>query len=618
MGFFFQDSWRIKPNLTLNYGVRYDVELIASPPPLNAVSQAGYDYLGLVNGIPQDNNNVAPRIGLAWDPFKDGKTVVRASYGLFYDHPLLGLQFLAQATDAVGTPQVLLGPGAPCSASGSLSPGNGNATNTFQGILQLPTCAGPFAAGFGYDPTQQRFTTNFPNSLWINQNFLNPVGPLPNTPLGFLPFGFPLAKGFQYAYSNQANFSIERDLGKGFALTVGYSFNGGRHLNRPINSNTVNTGFLVSNWERAVAAALAAGLTPNSKNFPSQPFDVGVEDPSFPMYQPCGVAAGGVYVPAPLVNFFRPSGLNPSLTAFGGACTGLAAAVDASLFPGINPATGFPNSAPSGIPFSDMTPNYSNGSSVYHGLTANLRKRFSGHYEFLASYTWAHTIDDSTDLQSPLAPQDSHLPSAERSNSTFDQRHRFVFSGVYQSGKVAGEGFLRKLLSDWTIAPIIEVGSGRPFTVLTGVQANFQFAPNSARPNAVPSGTAANPICNNTPVASAFSPAGFFQVPCFVDADVTAAILTGNPALIDGNFTDSLNGNLGRNTANKPTTVFTDMRVARRIHLTERLALDGMVDMFNFVNKFNVADVNPLYTIAGQPTAAYDPRQFQFALRLSW
>ena len=79
-----------------------------------------------------------------------------------------------------------------------------------------------------------------------------------------------------------------------------------------------------------------------------------------------------------------------------------------------------------------MDANYSNGSSVYNGLTANLRKRFSKHYEFLASYTWSHAIDDSTDLQSTLTPQDSYYPAVDRSTSTFDQRHRFVFSGVYQ------------------------------------------------------------------------------------------------------------------------------------------------------------------------------------------
>ena len=42
------------------------------------------------------------------------------------------------------------------------------------------------------------------------------------------------------------------------------------------------------------------------------------------------------------------------------------------------------------------------------------------------------------------------------------------------------------------------------------------------------------------------------------------------------------------------------------------------MDVFNLINKFNVADVNPIWNSAGTPTAAYDPRQFQFALKLNW
>ncbi len=592
LGFFLQDSWRIKPNLTLNYGVRYDVELVPPAPPLNAISQAGYNALGLTNGIPQDNNNVAPRIGLAWDPFKNGKTVIRASYGLFYDHPLLGLEFLGQATNGVGTPQILLAGASPCTGPGAVDPSALNATNVFQGTLA--TCQPVLAGGFAYDPTQQRFTANAPNSLWVNQNYL-----AAGVPLGFLPFGFPLASNFQYAYSNQADLTIERDLGKGFALSVGYNFNGGRHLNRPINANTVVTSDLVNNWKTAMAAATLSGLNPQSPNWPSSPFVVGVENPAFAMYNPCGMVGNQAYVPAPLVNFFRPSGLNPTMTGVFGACTPFAAGVLDQLFPGL--VNGVPAGAPQGVPFSDMSANFANGSSVYHGLTANLRKRFSQHYQFLGSYTWSHAIDDSTDLQSPLAPQDSYLPSAERSNSTFDQRHRFVFSGVYESGSVIGQSFASRFFSNWTVAPIIEVGSGRPFTVVTADPTNFQFAPNSARPNVVSANTPIN-ACGAPVVNSPYLPGMYFQEPC---------ALTG-----------SGDGNLGRNPFTKPGVVFTDLRVAREIHFTERLKLEGMVDMFNLINKFNVQDVNPLCSsslcIAGQPTAAYDPRQFQFALRLMW
>ena len=104
--------------------------------------------------------------------------------------------------------------------------------------------------------------------------------------------------------------------------------------------------------------------------------------------------------------------------------------------------------------------------------------------------------------------------------------------------------------------------------------------------------------CGDPLIASKFSPTGFFQLPC--------------PG--DGQF----NGNLGRNTAYRPWTFFNDIRFAKQISLTERLKMQGIMDVFNIVNKFNVADVNPLYTNAGQATAAFDPRQFQFALKLSW
>ena len=593
LGLFAQDSWRIKPNLTLNYGVRYDVEFVPTAPALNSRSAAGYKALGIANEIPQDSNNVAPRIGLAWDPWKNGKTVVRASYGIFYDHPLLGLQFLAQATDGVGTPQILLAGGAPCSGAGPASPSNLNATNVFQGILGNSNCMGALATAFGYDPTSQRFCDGITKSavcspgqasLWLNQNFLQPqagLGGIP-VPLGFLPFGFPLASNFQYAYANQANLAIERDLGGGFALNVAYNFNGGRHLNRPINSNAVRGDLLFANWERAVAAG---AVSPSSS-----PLAVGTCG-----VVPAGPLAGQPFIAAPLANFFRPSGLNPTLLAPYAACLPLAISVLDSDFPSL--VNGVPAAAPQGVPFSDMAANYSNGSSVYHGLTVNLRKRFTHHYEFLVSYTYSHTIDDSTDLESPLSPQDAYNLPAERSNSTFDQRHRLVMSGVYQSGRLSGSGFASKFFSDWTVAPIIEAASGRPFTVITAVTTNFQFAPNSARPNVF---TSAPPVdaCGDPAVHSPYIPNVWFQLPC----------------PLAGQF----DGDLGRNPFTKPSTVFSDLRIARRIRLTERMALDGMMDVFNLINKFNVSDVNPLYTEAGQPTAAYDPRQFQFALKLSW
>ena len=103
------------------------------------------------------------------------------------------------------------------------------------------------------------------------------------------------------------------------------------------------------------------------------------------------------------------------------------------------------------------------------------------HFEFLASYTWSHSIDDSVDLEATVAPQDNYNPNADRSTSLFDQRHRFVYSAVYQSGIVAAASKV-PLLSNWTVAPIIEIGSGRPFNIVSGVDQNLDFASDTDRP----------------------------------------------------------------------------------------------------------------------------------------
>jgi hypothetical protein len=318
----------------------------------------------------------------------------------------------------------------------------------------------------------------------------------------------------------------------------------------------------------------------------------------------CGIGTGGPFVPAALTNFFRPSGVNPSIAlallsipATAPCVTTILPLVQAKY--GLNTACN-PVTLTGCVPFGDMDANYSNGSSIYHGFTANLRKRFSNHYEFLASYTWSHSIDDSTDLQATLTPQDSFFPGLDRSTSLFDQRHRFVFSGVYQSGKVGGEGFGSKFLSDWTFAPIIEVASGRPFNIITGNGDNLQLSSLTGRPN-----TVVNANCGTAYKAypSKYSPSGFLQEPC--PADFNGSLL-------------SLDGNLSRNAGVTPYTLFNDLRVARRIYFGERISLDLIADMFNLANKYNVAAVNVLFTNAGQPTAAYDPRQFQFAMKVNW
>ncbi|HZZ16139.1 MAG TPA: hypothetical protein VFE08_09285, partial [Candidatus Sulfotelmatobacter sp.] len=483
--------------------------------------------------------------------------------------------------------------------TGAGQPGNLNAIPIFQG-LPINVAGSPCSvsanpatlAALGYESNLQQFNAFQPNSIFLNQNYLNPSTFMP---LGFQPFGYPQGKNFVYAYSQQANLSVERDLGRGFALNLAYNFNGGRHLNRPINANTIRGDLMLSNYLAASQYDSANGITP-----PSSPFTV-----------PCTFTSTGtpVAVDSSLMNFFRPSGLNPSIAAGmlaaggagGAACVGYGQTILQGLASqGFNTKCD-PVTLANCIPFGDMDANYSNGSSIYHGFSANLRKRFNTHYEFLASYTWSHAIDDSTDLQATTTPQDSYYPGVDRSTSLFDQRHRFVFSGVYQTGRVGGDGFASKFLSNWTFAPLIEFGSGRPFNIITGVGDNLQLSSLTERPN-----TFVNPACTALgfpSIPSKQSPTGVFQEPCAANFNGTLL---------------SLDGNLGRNAGVMPWTVFNDLRVAKRIYFGERVNLELIADIFNIANRCNVAAVSPLFTNAGQATAAYDPRQFQFAMKLYW
>ncbi|MBV9182258.1 MAG: carboxypeptidase regulatory-like domain-containing protein [Acidobacteria bacterium] len=597
IGIFWQDSWRARPNFTLNFGVRYDVEIPPAFKPPAGPAAYGYNFLALQKGIQTATRNLQPRVGLAWDPKGDGKTVVRASYGIFYDHPLLALYFLGDASDGSTSGQLAFAGTGGCSGPGQ--PANLNAIPIFQGLLPTPGGAllSPCSPtqnpavlnALAYLPNQQLFRAlNFPQSVFLNQNYLQPSTFLP---LAFQPFGYPQSKNFVYAYSQQSNLSVERDLGRGFAISLAYNFNGGRHLNRPINANAVRGDLMVGNFFAASQFDVAHNRTP-----PASPFTVGCT------FTPSGTP---VAVDASLLNFFRPSGLNPSIAAAmlasggaaGAACVGYAQQILAGLKgQGFN-ANCDPLTLNQCVPFGDMDANFSNGTSVYHGFSANLRKRFQGHYEFLASYTFSHAIDDSTDLQATLTPQDSYYPSLDRAPSVFDQRHRFVFSGIYQSGSLSAHGFTGRLLSDWSLAPLVEVGSGRPFNIITGNGDNLQLSSLTGRPN-----TVVHPNCG-TAVKSKFSPTGVLQEPCLADFNGTLL---------------SLDGSLGRNAGLTPWTLFSDLRLIRRIALRERAGLDLIVDIFNLANRNNVAAVSPLFTNAGQPTAAYDPRQFQFGLRLKW
>lgn len=619
MGFFAQDSWRIGRRVTLNYGVRYDVEITPLFAPATAVNAAAEQALGVQEGIPRDFNNFAPRFGIAWDPAGNGKTVIRAGYGLFYDHPLLATAFDSVTADGGRSVQLLSAgglasacgvlpaasapPGYPVCGNGLDSPGNLNGSSIFQGTLNaLPNMF--------YLPNEQRFDPLAQGSLFADQNYLAAGFPLP-----ILPFTLPITRNFVFGYAQQANLTVEREIAGSWKFSLGYQWTRGLHLNRPIDLNSTNPQLLDQNAFNAGAAGIAV-TNPVTVSVPASNINPGPGNCGLNIIAPqvlgvlfgCPVntplaALNGAFVSTPaFFNFFRPSGPNPSFAALAGGYGAQLALAQLAGYP-----TGF--GVP--VPFNSVDAQASKGNSWYNGVTFNLSKRFSNHFELLSSYTFSHSVDDSTDLQSPLEPQDSRFPFLERANSVNDQRHRWVTSAVFQTGSAkSGDSAWKHFISDFTFAPIVEVSSGRPFNVITGEDTRLDLGASEARPSIGSGGTTTSP----------FIPGVTFRV-----ADVCLAN-NGSTFSVPGLTPPAgCNGNLGRNAFTSPGYFTWDMRVSRRLALGERLRFALIADAFNLFNRTNVAAVNQLCDpaagatcVAGQPTAAYDARQFQFALKLSW
>ena len=567
LGLFIQDSWKIHPRLTLNYGVRYDVEFTPLFAPATALNAAAEKAFGVVEGIPRDTNNFAPRLALAWDPKGDGNTVIRAGFGFFYDHPLLAIAFDSTTADGALSSQLVAGGGTPTRQSVVTDPvGALNAASIFQGVLNaIPS--------MGYVPNNQLFNPTFPNSLFANQNFMAAGFPVP-----ILPFTLPVTRNFVYGYAEQGNFTIEHSFAKDYKVSASYSYTHGLHNYRPRNINTSNPLLLATNFRNALAAGLSPS-TPLGVAVPANaPANTCVATPgggSLFMIAPgilatafaapgCAAAAqvGMVGTPA-IFNFFRPSGPNPSFAAGIGGAAGEAAGYATEV--GLANLAGYPTGFPGvQVPWSDILQQESSGSSAYNGLTITVSKRFSQHFEFQSGWTWSHALDDSTDLQTLLAPQDNRYPGREYSNSAFDQRHRWITSAIFTSPfNRTDTGWGRKFLADFTVAPIIEFASGRPYTVLTGTDYNLDFGAETDRPSVVSSGG----------VQSPYLPGIHFTLPTVCDQAVSLGPIPISPYI-------GCTGNLGRNSFTRPGFAQIDLRVSRKIPVTERVNLEVIADAF--------------------------------------
>jgi hypothetical protein len=589
---FAQDSWRARKNLTINYGVRYDYEHtdqitpVGFRDPLSGINLSAADVeaaqraVGVRQGFPRDKNNFAPRVGVAWDVTGDGRTVVRAAYGLFYDHPLLAIAFNSDIADAAQQQQGVFISGSP--APTALL----NATQVFQGTVCTgqgsPVCAA-LPAGFRTPGVAAGSDYQFGRQRFSDQTFPG-FGPV-------LPFTLPVAADFEYPYANQANLTLERQLTRDMSVSASYLFVGAHHLPHPRDINAPNINLQIENFRRFAnraptntteVALVNVFPTTGAGSTPGSTFTNPITGETFATIIPGFIVQGprGRVISPAAANFFRPNAPNYFLVQ---ALTGLSPAAFNTFLAGTLRTPGVVS------PFGSINAQVSDGNSAYHAGVFEARRRFADNFQFLASYTWSHAIDDSSDLQTLLLPQDNNNFRAERADSLFDQRHRFVFSGVLAApgGWRGADGGVRRFLADFVVAPIFEISSGRPFNILTGVDTNNDQSNQTDRPNVAADGT-----------------------------------LTLPPP-----FTS---GNLGRNRGITGSYASLDLRVTRKIRFGERLNLDVIAEGFNLFNRFNEAAASPLFSdvnafgrrqggkYRSRPTASFDPRQFQFGLKLNW
>ncbi|MEX2262775.1 MAG: TonB-dependent receptor [Bryobacteraceae bacterium] len=197
---FLQDNWKLRSNLTLNLGVRYEVDTRKSP-------------------LPTDKNNVAPRFGFAWDPFSDRKTTIRGGYGIFFAPTDFQIDYVVNALNEIdGRRQIaqvlsVLNPADPLARNG---PVNIFSTLRRQGVIGVPTPAQSIAAS---DLAQF--------GIVVSQ-----TGPRP--PLTVL---FRNSDDFVNSYAQQASFGIERELREGFSVGASYLYSRALKIARARDDN---------------------------------------------------------------------------------------------------------------------------------------------------------------------------------------------------------------------------------------------------------------------------------------------------------------------------------------------------------------------------------------------
>jgi hypothetical protein len=640
---FAQDSWKLKPNLTLNYGLRWELNTpyydlgnrlqtfrpgeinTQYPCVLNPNSGTSANLISIYGSsdcspggpagavfptglvFPKDPRvprgltstyykAFAPRIGLAWSPGATegwlakltggpGKSSIRMGYGLFYN-PIEQL------------------------------------------VLEQFSAEPPFGGSSFFSNT----LFNLPFEFQSGGNAPNPFGPVitqtPQTPCSFAPGGPPGCVDFanfrpmllfgefqphlRTQYADQYNLTVERQMGKAMVLRVAYV---GTQAHRLLASRDMDAG----NIQTCLGLSNLAAL--NANNVLSAPASAGGIPTS------CGPFGAdsqyfippGTVIPAdPTLSALPPEPFKvPSLNCAGlvlpynGAPGGNPSCFSGTVGPngltlvGTRPYSS-PNCVPStgvgcpadGIPvFSNIFAQDTVANSNYNGLQISLDRSFSNGLLFQASYTFSKAIDQGASFENIL---NSLNPRATRGLSLLDAKHRFVFSPYWLLPIPKHDGFTGKLVNGWGISGIVTYQSGFPIRIQTQndqeLQSSFDFE------------------VVNTP-------------------QVTGRVHFLNPKTNGGIWLDASNisdpalatfGNLPHALCCGPAISNTDLAIEKRTPINERFNTEFRAEFYNAWNHTQFANPDGNFSDSPPPGGTFGvitktregPRVIQFGLKV--
>jgi hypothetical protein len=537
--FFAQDDWKVSRKLTVNFGLRYELDTppydtqgrlatfdpsLYKPSPLTAGGVpvgppiAGYVQAGNVSkqfnsaDIPKvgkyviksiDPNNLAPRIGFASSPLASDHLVIRGGYGIYYSRT----SFQYATLGVADPPNYVFG------------------VNLFA----------PFSNPFFPVPSLSQFPALVPG-VALSGTFFD--------------------RNIRTPYVQQFNFGTQ--------YAIGHTL-----------------------------------------------FEVG-------------------WVGSRGLNLFRQVGINQP--AFASAQHPITNAVTGAVITTNTPANASLRAPFQGVSVNGFFQDQSTAQSVYHSLQASATQRFSHGVQFLASYTFAKSLDNASGQGGGAGTGGVVNPGAvgetsgilgnqfnnraNRGLSDFDRRHRFVLSGLWElpTPSFARSGIGKALFHGWQMSGVITAMSGLPIDIIdqsAGSLYGFNGAALS-RASWAPGATVST-ATNNVPAGYFFNPAAFARPVVAAGQPIPS---TGGAFIADAAGTDL--GNVGRNVLRGPRQTNVDFSFGKQFAVRERNVVEFRAEFFNLMNHVNLAnpisDLNAVAATGGSINAAtgqiVNPGQF--------